>query len=121
LVFHHHYLYGIGGKIGTKKAYPEAASKEEEFNELVEKYHQNIALEEPKVVKDISMLSKLLQTIAYIALAITLILVGNMLFGSSDESNYIDNREVFYTYNFICTLVYFLAAYWVLQRGKKVI
>lgn len=109
----------LAGKYGAKQAYPEAEVKEKEFDELVVQYHQKLAQEEAQPIKDNSLFSKALQAIAYIALAITLVLASRVLFGSNDESNYLANREVFYTYGFICTLVYFVAAYWVLQRGKK--
>ena len=111
----------LAGKYGAKKTYPEAAAKEQEFNELVEQYHQKLATEVPQPIKDLSLMSKLLQIVAYGSLAITLVLAGNVLFGSGDESNYIANRELFYFYGFICTVIYFVTAYWVMYRGKKVV
>lgn len=109
----------LAGKYGAKQAFLEAETKEEEFNELVDQYHQKLATEEPQVIIDNSLFSKVLQIVSYVALAITLVLAGKVLFGSSDENNYIANREVFYYYGFICTIVYFAAAYWELKRGKK--
>lgn len=111
----------LAGKYGAKETYPEAVVKEEEFNKLVDQYHQKLATEVPEPIKDLSSMSKLLQTVAYIALGITLVLAGNVLFGSSDESNYIANRELFYFYGFVCTVTYFVAAYWVMLRGKKLV
>jgi len=111
----------LAGKYGAKKTYPEAAAKEEKFNELVKQYHQKLATEVPESIKDASLMSKLLQMVAYLALAITLVLAGNVLFGSSDESKYIANRELFYFYGFICTVTYFVAVYWLMQRRKKLV
>jgi len=111
----------LAGKYGAKKDYPEAEAKEEEFNELVEQYHQKLATEVPQPTKDASLMSKLLQIVAYGSLAITLVLAGNVLFGSSNESNYIANRELFYFYGFICTMIYFATAYLVMHRGKKLV
>ncbi len=110
----------LAGKYGAKQTYPEAEAKEQEFNALVEQYHQKLAGEEPLPVKDASLLSKLLQTVAYLALGVTLALAIYVLVGSGDESTYIANRETFYFYGFICTLTYFVTAYWAMQRGKQV-
>jgi len=55
----------------------------------------------------------------YTVLAAILVLACNVMFGSAKESNYIENRELFYTYAFISTIVYFVLAYWALKRGKS--
>ncbi len=109
----------LAGQYGAKKAYPEEYAKEQEFNKLVESYNDKLASNEPKTIKDHSILSKLLQMTAYLALAITLVFAGIVLFGSTNESHYISNREQFYNYGFIATIVYFVTAYWAMQRGKK--
>lgn len=108
----------LAGMYGAKNAYQEEEIKEEEYNQLVEEYQQELAAKEQQPEKDASLLSKLLRTIAFVALGITLILAGNVLFGSSDESAYISNRDTFYFYGFICTVVYFVLAYWAMRRGK---
>ncbi len=110
----------LAGKYGAKQTYPEAEVKEQEFNALVEQYHQKLAGEEPLPVKDASLLSKSLQIVAYLALGITIALAVYVPVGSADESTYIANRETFYFYGFICTLTYFVTAYWAMQRGKQV-
>ncbi len=109
----------LAGKYGARQAYPAAVAEERAFDVLVEEYHQKLATEVPHPIQDISLLSRAIQAVAYLALVITLVLAGNVLFGSGDESNYVANRELFYRYGFICTVTYFVAAYWVLQRGKK--
>ncbi len=109
----------LAGSYGAKKTYPEAAAKEQQFNELVEDYQQHLAAKEPILKKDISEFSKLLKMLAFAALGITLFLAAKVLFGSSDEGTYIANRETFYFYGFICTVTYFVAAYWAMQRGKR--
>ena len=114
-------LYTIlAGMYGAKNSYPEAEAQEVEFNALVDQYHESLAAEETEPIKDTSILSRSLQILAYLALAITLMLAGNVLFRSGDGTNYVANRETFYFYGFICTLAYFAAAYWVMLRGKKV-
>lgn len=110
----------LAGKYGARKSYPEAKAKEEDFNTWVDQYHEKLASEEPKPIKDITLLSKLLKAVAYVALGITLILAAHVLFGSTDENTYISNRDTFYFYGFVCTLVYFVSAYWAMQRGKRI-
>lgn len=108
----------LAGRYGAKKAYPEAKVKEEKYNELVEQYQQKLADEEPQPIKDTSLFSKALKIIAFAALGMTLVLAGNVLFGSSDKNAYVANRDTFYFYGFIFTVTYFVTAYWALQRGK---
>lgn len=108
----------LAGRYGAKKAYPEAKAKEEEFNELVDEYHQQLALAIPKMEEDKSAFSKILKVIAFTALAITLILACIVMFGSDDENAYIANRDTFYFYGFIGTVTYFITAYWALHRSR---
>ena len=108
----------LAGQNGAKKQYPEAAAKAQIFDKEVVLYQQKMAEKEPILAKDSSSFSKGLKIIAYAALAITLVLASNVLFGSPDENTYISNRETFYFYGFICTLLYFVSAYWVMKRGK---
>lgn len=108
----------LAGKYGAKEKYPEMEAKEKAFNESVNTYHEELAKNEPELIKDKTLFSKVLNVVALTALGITLILAGNVLFGSKDETVYIANREIFYVYGFICTLVYFITAYWAMKRGK---
>lgn len=110
----------LAGWYGANKDYPQAEKKEQQFNELVENYQQKLATQEPAEKKDNSQFSKILRVIAFVSLGITLVLAGIVLFGSKDENAYLVNREVFYFYGFICTVVYFATAYWALQRGKMI-
>ena len=110
----------LAGRYGAKRNYPEAAAKERAFDRLVTAYHAEQALQEPVPVEDTTGLSKILKAIAYLALAVTLVLAGNVLFGSNGETDYVANRELFYRYGFVCTVLYFAAAYWAMQRGERV-
>lgn len=74
--------------------------------------------EETVHIKDTSLFTKVLRSISLLVLLITIALASKVLFGSSDEAMYIENREIFYTYTFVCTLTYFVTAYWALKRGK---
>jgi len=109
----------LASRYGAKEAYAEEVKKEELQKEKIEKFQELKASQEPEKKRDVTMLSKILKVIAIISLGFTLVLAINVLFGSSNENNYIENRETFYTYAFICTIIYFITAYWNLQRGKS--
>jgi len=108
----------LAGQFGANKQYPEAEAQARKFDDDVEFYQQKLADKEPIIEKDNSLFSKMLKIIAFIALVISLILAGNVLFGSADESTYMTNRDTFYFYGFICTVLYFTTAYWAMKRGK---
>ena len=110
----------LAGQYGAKKNYPEAEAEEVKFNAMVDEYQQQMADEEPVVHEDHSMFSKVLKAVGYLALLVTLALAINVLFGSADRELYVANRETFYTYGFICTVLYFVTAYWAMHRGKAV-
>ncbi|MGB6151741.1 MAG: hypothetical protein WBG48_07100 [Pricia sp.] len=109
----------LAARYGAKKQYPEEKKQDEIRNENIATYQDQKALLEPAHVKDTSFFTKILRTIAIITLMITLVLACIVMFGSSNESLYVENREIFYRYAFICTLLYFVTAYWALKRGKQ--
>lgn len=106
-------------RYGAKKEYPEAEAQEKLRNENIEKYQEEKGKLEKRHIKDTSIFSRMLKVIAIIALIITLILASIVLFGSADENMYVAHRELFYRYAFICTICYFVVAYWALKRGKQ--
>ncbi|NRR93194.1 hypothetical protein HSX10_16580 [Winogradskyella undariae] len=108
----------IAGRYGAKNKYPEAEEKERLRNINISKFQEQKAEGQHIHVKDTTLFTKILRTISLFVLLITVILACNVLFGSSDENMYIQNRELFYQYAFICTLLYFVTAYWALKRGK---
>lgn len=109
----------LAGKYGAKKDYPEAEAKEKQYDALVEEYQEELVKNIPEKTKDKSVFTKLLKIIALLALGITLVLSSQVLFASADENMYKIHRETFYLYGFICTLIYFITAYWAMKRGKS--
>jgi len=109
----------LAARYGAKETYPVEVKEEEVRNETIERFQEQQAKEEPVITKDKSFLSKGLKFIAIVSLVATLVLACNVMFGSDSETNYIENRELFYTYAFICTIIYFVLAYWALLRGKS--
>lgn len=110
----------LAGRYGAKNKYPEAKEKEKLRNEKIIAYQEEKSQTETKLKKDTTLFTKVLKIVSLIALVITLILAGIVLFSSADENIYIENRETFYTYAFICTVVYFVTSYGALLRGKSI-
>ena len=109
----------LAGRYGAKNKYPEAEEQEKIRNEKIVAFQEQKGKLETKQKKDTSLLSKILKVVSITALVITLVLAGIVLFDSADENLYVENREIFYRYAFICTIIYFVTAYWVLLRGKS--
>ncbi|WP_282111402.1 purine-cytosine permease family protein [Maribacter stanieri] len=109
----------LSGRYGAKNKYPEAEEQEKIRNEKIVAFQEQKGKLETKQKKDTSLLSKILKVVSITALVITLVLAGIVLFDSADENLYVENREIFYRYAFICTIIYFVTAYWVLLRGKS--
>ena len=109
----------LAGRAGATQTYPEGESKERDRTRRIIQYQEQKAMLEPIPVKDNSFFSKFLYAISLLALGITLVLAGKVLFGSPDANAYDLNRENFYFIGFVCSITYFIAAYWVMKRGKK--
>ncbi len=109
----------LAAKYGASKKYPEEVAKEAQNVEDIKKYHEHLASELPTKAIDTSVLTKLLKLISMVSLIITLVLACIVMFFSADEATYLIKRETFYFYGFICTITYFVTAYWTLQRGKS--
>ncbi|MEL0635359.1 hypothetical protein V6259_01070 [Marinomonas sp. TI.3.20] len=108
----------LAKRYGADKDYTEEKAAMDKHDKLVEAYHEHQASIASPIVEDTSLLSKTLGTITWISLAVTLGLAFFTMFGSSNMTAYLANREIFYTYGFVCTVIYFTAAYWVLRRQK---
>ncbi|WP_159022912.1 cytosine permease [Formosa sp. L2A11] len=109
----------LAGKYGAKASYPEEELKEKVRNENIIKFQDEKAKLTTKTIEDHSIFSKVLLVISTVTLIITLVLACIVLFGSANESIYIEHRELFYRYAFVCTVIYFVTAYWKLKRGKN--
>jgi hypothetical protein len=106
----------LARKYGAAEKYPEEEAAERKKNAAIEEYQAQQALSEGEPVEDHSMLSKVLRGIALASLVITLVLAARVMFWSPDASVYEANRDIFYRYGFVCTIVYFVFAYWALRR-----
>jgi purine-cytosine permease-like protein len=108
----------LAKQYGASKKYEVEEANELVRNEDIKAFQKQQALEEKPIQKDETVLTKLLNGIALISLIITMILAIITMFWSPDMTTYESNRDMFYTYGFICTLIYFVSAYWVLMRNK---
>ena len=108
----------LAGRYGAKSKYPEAEEKERLRNINISKFQEQKAEGEQIIIKDTTLFTNILRGISLLVLLITVVLACIVLFGSEDADMYTQNREVFYKYAFICTVIYFVTAYWALKRGK---
>ncbi|MHA7944760.1 purine-cytosine permease family protein [Formosa sp. 3Alg 14/1] len=109
----------LAGQYGAKDSYPTEELDEKERQHNIEVYQDEKATHVTKTIKDHSVFSKVLTGVSIVSLIITLVLACIVLFGSANESIYIENRDIFYRYAFVCTVIYFVTAYWKLKRGKN--
>lgn len=109
----------LASRYGAKEKYEEEVKAEEIREETIKRFQEQQAKEVSPNFKDTSNLTKGLKFMAISALIATLVLACNVLFGSASQTDYVENRQLFYTYAFICTLIYFVLAYWALRRSKS--
>lgn len=110
----------LAKKAGADKSYPEAEKAQQAFDDKVRKYHAELAVRESvQHVKDRSVLTMVIRAIwIVIGLIVPAVLAWRVLFNSPDLYEYYVNREVFYDVTIWCTLIYFVFAWWDLQRSK---
>ncbi|PQJ72850.1 purine-cytosine permease family protein [Polaribacter butkevichii] len=109
----------LAGRYGAKDKYPQEEEKERIRNINIEKFQEKKAEKEVVIIVDNSLFTKVLKVISLLVLAITLVLACIVLFGSETEKIYIENRELFYNYAFVCTVIYFATSIWALRRGNS--
>ena len=115
-------LYTVLAKrAGAGESYPEAERREADFDQRVAEYHAGLkAREGHEPVKDTSMLTKVIRAVwIVVGLLIPAVLAWRVLFNSPDLYAYYVNREAFYDIAIWCTLIYFVFAWWDLQRSKR--
>jgi hypothetical protein len=114
-------LYTVLAKrAGAGASYPEAEKREAEFDRRVAEYHAELARKESHMhVKDSSTLTRVIRAVwIVIGLLVPAVLAWRVLFNSPDLYAYYVNRELFYEITIWCTLIYFVFAWWDLQRSK---
>lgn len=107
---------------GAADRYPEAEKHLAKQEQEIQQYHLQLEKEDASQAKqkDTSVLSKLIRaTWIIIGIVVPAVLAWRVLFNSPDISTYYENREVFYNLAIWCTVIYFVFAWWDLQRSKK--
>ncbi|QBG48038.1 hypothetical protein EGM51_11750 [Verrucomicrobia bacterium S94] len=105
-------------KYGAAESYPEEEAADAAFDAEVAEYQDYLAARTPQPVKDTTLLTKVLTWTSILSLVITMVLACITMWGSPDMETYDVNRALFYRYGFICTIVYFVLAYWAMRRKK---
>ena len=110
----------LAKRAGAGESRPEAEKREADFDQRVKEYHELLARKESLVhIKDTSLLTKIIRAVwIVIGLLVPAVLAWRVLFNSPDLYAYYVNRELFYDITIWCTLIYFVFAWWDLQRGK---
>jgi purine-cytosine permease-like protein len=105
---------------GASESYPEGEKADRIFQEKVNEFHAKQAAKESHgPVKDNSVLSKVIKAIyIVVGLLVPFVLAWRVLFNSPDIYIYYVNLELFYDVTIWCTVIYFVFAYWDLQRSK---
>ena len=105
---------------GAAQKYPQEQAKLDAYDKQVEVYQTKQTQLAPDYVHDYSAVTKVLRFISVSSLVITLGLALNTMFMSVGIPAYESNRELFFNIGFVCTIIYFASAYWVMQRSKQV-
>jgi len=105
---------------GAAEKYPEEEEAERQFQARVAAWHARQAeVEGHSPVQDTSVLSRVIKAIWIgLGLALPCVLAWITLFHSSNLYAYYVNVERFYDITIWCTFIYFIFAYWGLQRSK---
>ena len=115
-------LYTIlAAKSGARKDYSEEIKEEEELQKEIKIYQEEKAKTEKVQHEDKSLFSKVLTALSVICLGAITVLAFVTMFYSPDMEVYTINKAVFHKYAFICTIGYFVFAYWNLRRKKALI
>lgn len=109
----------LASRYGAAESYPVEEAAEREWNQAIKEFQSQQAKTEGEPVKDRSTMSKVLQGLAWLALAVILLLAVRVMFASVDMDAYQGNVGTFYPWAFAMTIVYFGCSYWALQRKKS--
>lgn len=115
-------LYTFLAKIsGAKGDYLKEIEAEKELQLEILKFQDEKAKTEKVQHKDNSVFSKALNILAIICLVVIGVLSINTFVNSPDMDAYNANKKLFQSLTFICTIGYFVSAYWSQRRRKALI
>jgi len=106
----------LAKRYGAADSYPEQEAELAAFDTRVKEFHAEQAAKEPLFAIDQRGFTKLLSTLAWLSLGVTIALATKTMFFSPDISSYEANRTLFFNIGFACTIIYFATAYWAMHR-----
>lgn len=111
----------LAARGGAREDYTEEIKEEEQLQKDIVIYQEEVAKTEKVQHKDTSLFSKVLTGLSVVCLLVIAVLAFVTMFGSPDIEVYNINKAMFHKYAFICTIGYFVFAYWNLRRKKALI
>ena len=107
-------------KMGAAEEYPEGEAADELFDERVQAFHAETARDSASVdTTDRRTLTRVLKSIWIVTLGVVFVDALVVLLGSPDPSAYETQRDRFFVFAAVGTVVYFITAYWELRRRKS--
>jgi len=108
----------LAKKYGASDDYTKEIAAEEQELKNIKVYQAELAKKVQAPVIDNSMLTKLLNGASTISLLVIFGFASQVMFFSESMSIYAGNKSQFEIACFICTIIYFVTAYWSLKRHK---
>ena len=108
----------LAKKYGASDDYTKEIAAEEQELKNIKVYQAELAKKVQAPVIDNSMLTKLLNGASTISLLVIFGFASQVMFFSDSMSIYAGNKSQFEIACFICTIIYFVTAYWSLKRHK---
>ncbi|QDE31360.1 purine-cytosine permease family protein [Shewanella polaris] len=109
----------LAKKYGADLDYTDAILLDEKEQQQIVEYQDEMAKDDTPQVEDNSKLTLLLNGFAFVSLVVISILAVNVMFYSPTMEIYTDNKSLFETVCFACTVIYFSCSYVALKRHKK--
>lgn len=110
----------LAKKYGADLDYTDAILRDEKEQQQITEYQDEMAKDDKPHVEDGSKLTKLLNSFAVISLVVISILAAKVMFYSPTMTIYAENKSLFETVCFVCTIIYFSCSYIALKRHKKI-
>lgn len=112
----------LAKQAGAGEDFTEQKAAEAAYNKRVVEFQAEQArLGGFSEVKDTTTLTKIIKAIwIVVGLVVPAVLAWRVMFDSPDLYTYFVNRELFYDLTIWCTVIYFVFAYWDLQRHKSI-
>ncbi|MGI2143896.1 purine-cytosine permease family protein [Shewanella frigidimarina] len=110
----------LAKKYGADLDYTGAILLDEKEQQQITEYQDEMAKDDKPHVEDGSKLTMLLNSFAVISLVVISILAAKVMFYSPTMTIYAENKSLFETVCFVCTIIYFSCSYIALKRHKKI-